>query len=148
MADSESSCVRAVSTSNGSAKAVVGGALDPTVGYIIGNSRVSHACHMLSRFVMSSKYPQDLFAFGDVDGKGREVRLQHPMGVAWARANGSVYVADSYNHKVCLAVCLLVCMYVCQSVCRSTDSVFLRIPQPKYHSCLICMFLFFKTLMI
>jgi len=40
----------------------------------------------------------DLFEFGDVDGVGEEVRLQHPLGVtAW---KGLVYVADTYNHKV------------------------------------------------
>lgn len=42
---------------------------------------------------------QDLFAFGDEDGKGRDARLQHPMGVA-CRKDGLIYVADSYNHKV------------------------------------------------
>jgi len=41
---------------------------------------------------------RDLFEFGDVDGVGDEVRLQHPLGVtAW---KGLVYVADTYNHKV------------------------------------------------
>lgn len=40
----------------------------------------------------------DLFEFGDRDGVGDEVRLQHPLGVAaW---KGLVYVADSYNHKI------------------------------------------------
>ncbi|MDO8142764.1 MAG: thioredoxin-like domain-containing protein [Candidatus Brocadiales bacterium] len=41
---------------------------------------------------------QDLFVFGDVDGKGGEVRLQHPLGVSGY--NGLVYVADTYNHKI------------------------------------------------
>ncbi|HHT9116015.1 MAG TPA: hypothetical protein ACFYEL_06050, partial [Candidatus Wunengus californicus] len=41
---------------------------------------------------------QDLFVFGDVDGKGEEVRLQHPLGVT--NYNGLVYVADTYNHKI------------------------------------------------
>jgi DNA-binding beta-propeller fold protein YncE len=40
----------------------------------------------------------DLFEFGDRDGVGEEVRLQHPLGItAW---KGLVYVADTYNHKV------------------------------------------------
>ena len=39
-----------------------------------------------------------LFDFGDVDGTGREVRLQHPLGVAWA--DGKLYVADTYNNKI------------------------------------------------
>ena len=39
-----------------------------------------------------------LFDFGDVDGTGRDVRLQHPLGVAWA--DGKLYVADTYNNKI------------------------------------------------
>lgn len=41
---------------------------------------------------------QGLFEFGDVDGVGGEVRLQHPTGLAFA--DGMVYIADSYNHKI------------------------------------------------
>ena len=40
----------------------------------------------------------DLFEFGDRDGRGDEVRLQHPLGIAWA--GGCVYVADTYNHRI------------------------------------------------
>jgi thiol-disulfide isomerase/thioredoxin len=40
----------------------------------------------------------DLFDFGDVDGTGDDVRLQHPLGVV-AR-NGHVLIADTYNHKL------------------------------------------------
>lgn len=39
-----------------------------------------------------------LFTFGDVDGRGARVRLQHPLGVAYA--NGHIYVADTYNNKI------------------------------------------------
>jgi thiol-disulfide isomerase/thioredoxin len=39
-----------------------------------------------------------LFTFGDRDASGREARLQHPLGVAYA--DGVVYVADTYNHKI------------------------------------------------
>lgn len=39
-----------------------------------------------------------LFDFGDVDGSGRDVRLQHPLDVAWW--NGKLYVADTYNNKI------------------------------------------------
>ncbi|KAG8234340.1 hypothetical protein J437_LFUL014792 [Ladona fulva] len=70
IADSESSSIRRIWLSDGRVTAVVGGTVDP----------------------------QMLFAFGDVDGKGRSVRLQHPMGVAFHR--GNLYVADTYNHKV------------------------------------------------
>jgi DNA-binding beta-propeller fold protein YncE len=39
-----------------------------------------------------------LFEFGDIDGTGDVVRLQHPLGVAWDE--GVLLVADSYNNKV------------------------------------------------
>jgi DNA-binding beta-propeller fold protein YncE len=40
----------------------------------------------------------DLFEFGDVDGSGDDVRLQHPLGVF---AYGDrVLIADTYNHKI------------------------------------------------
>src|SRR5262249_6812259 len=41
---------------------------------------------------------RDLFVFGDVDGTGEEVRLQHPIGVAWGA--GAVWIADTYNSKL------------------------------------------------
>jgi DNA-binding beta-propeller fold protein YncE len=40
----------------------------------------------------------DLFEFGDTDGKGDAVRLQHPLGVAVH--HGKVFIADTYNHKI------------------------------------------------
>lgn len=40
----------------------------------------------------------DLFEFGDLDGVGDAVRLQHPLGVAWR--DGHIYVADTYNHRI------------------------------------------------
>ncbi|HEX6162930.1 MAG TPA: thioredoxin-like domain-containing protein [Vicinamibacterales bacterium] len=40
----------------------------------------------------------DLFEFGDADGKGDSVRLQHPLGVA--STHGRVFIADTYNHKI------------------------------------------------
>jgi DNA-binding beta-propeller fold protein YncE len=41
---------------------------------------------------------EDLFEFGDIDGKGKKVRLQHALGVAVK--DGKVYVADTYNNKL------------------------------------------------
>ncbi len=40
----------------------------------------------------------DLFEFGDRDGAGDAVRLQHPLGLA--AANGRLYIADTYNHRI------------------------------------------------
>ncbi|HET9129325.1 MAG TPA: hypothetical protein VFO86_00170, partial [Terriglobia bacterium] len=39
-----------------------------------------------------------LFEFGDIDGPGDEARMQHPMGIVYAR--GILYVADTYNGKI------------------------------------------------
>jgi thiol-disulfide isomerase/thioredoxin len=39
-----------------------------------------------------------LFEFGDHDGRGPNVRLQHCLGLAYA--NGRLYIADTYNNKV------------------------------------------------
>jgi len=72
VADSESSSVRSVDLSNGSSKAEAGG--DPG-------------------------FADNLFAFGDKDGRGSVVRLQHPLSVC-ASGDDTVYVADSYNHKI------------------------------------------------
>ncbi|XP_071946734.1 NHL repeat-containing protein 2-like [Antedon mediterranea] len=72
IADSESSSIRSVALKDGATKAVVGGERDP----------------------------MNLFAYGDVDGKAVDAKLQHPLGVAWNKVNHNLYVADSYNHKI------------------------------------------------
>ncbi len=39
-----------------------------------------------------------LFIFGDVDGQGEDVRLQHALGItAW---NDNLLIADTYNHRI------------------------------------------------
>jgi DNA-binding beta-propeller fold protein YncE len=40
----------------------------------------------------------DLFEFGDVDGTGDDVRLQHPLGIV--TFGNKVLIADTYNHKI------------------------------------------------
>jgi hypothetical protein len=39
-----------------------------------------------------------LFAFGDADGQGQRIRLQHALGVLYH--DGLLYVADTYNNKI------------------------------------------------
>jgi len=68
VADSEGSAVRAISLADKEVKTIVGVA------------------------------DRDLFRFGDMDGVGDKVRLQHALGVAY-RA-GKLYVADTYNSKI------------------------------------------------
>ncbi|XP_062215809.1 protein SUPPRESSOR OF QUENCHING 1, chloroplastic isoform X3 [Phragmites australis] len=72
VADSESSSIRAVNLKTGGSRLLVGG--DPV-------------------------FPENLFRFGDYDGTGSDVLLQHPLGVVYASDN-KIYVADSYNHKI------------------------------------------------
>jgi DNA-binding beta-propeller fold protein YncE len=40
----------------------------------------------------------DLFEFGDKDGAGDHVRLQHPLGLATGA--GRLFIADTYNHRI------------------------------------------------
>ncbi len=40
----------------------------------------------------------DLFDFGDKDGSGDDVRLQHPLGLA--KLGDNILIADTYNHKI------------------------------------------------
>lgn len=72
VADSEGSAIRQVDTPRGKVSTVVG----PS-GLRAGRA---------------------LFEFGDTDGVGGTARLQHPLGVAFD--TGTLYVADSYNHKI------------------------------------------------
>ncbi|QCD98412.1 nuclear pore complex protein [Vigna unguiculata] len=72
IADSESSSIRAVDLKTGGSQLLAGG--DPM-------------------------FADNLFKFGDQDGIGSDVLLQHPLGVMCAN-DGEIYIADSYNHKI------------------------------------------------
>jgi sugar lactone lactonase YvrE len=72
IADSESSTLRVLSLKDGSVKNIVGG---------------------------DSSQPDNLFAYGDVDGKSTQVRLQHPMDVKIFNEN-ELLIADAYNNKI------------------------------------------------
>ena len=41
---------------------------------------------------------KDLFTFGDVDGMGDDVRLQHPLGIDLHE--GLLFITDTYNNKI------------------------------------------------
>lgn len=43
---------------------------------------------------------KDLMAFGDKPGVGFDAKLQHLMGVHYCDSNKTLYVADTYNHKI------------------------------------------------
>ncbi|BAZ42211.1 redoxin domain-containing protein [Calothrix sp. NIES-4101] len=40
----------------------------------------------------------NLFEFGDKDGVGKDVLLQHCLGIEYA--DGNIWIADTYNHKI------------------------------------------------
>ncbi len=67
-----------VADSEGSSIRGIGLMLDPQVRTICGSG--------------------ELFGFGDIDGTGADVRLQHCLGVESAR--NFLWVADTYNHKI------------------------------------------------
>lgn len=52
----------------------------------------------LTQGIVETLVGGDLFEFGDIDGEGDDVRLQHPLGLVML--DGKVLVADTYNHKV------------------------------------------------
>ncbi len=66
----------------------------------IADSEVSaiRAVSLNPRGHVSTIVGKDLFEFGDIDGQGERVRLQHPLGITYH--NGMLYVADTYNHKI------------------------------------------------
>ena len=72
IADAESSTVRMLSLKDGSVKNIVGG---------------------------DSSQPDNLFVYGDVDGVGAQVRLQHPMDIKCLNEK-DLLIADTYNNKL------------------------------------------------
>jgi sugar lactone lactonase YvrE len=66
----------------------------------VADSEVSaiRAVGMGGKGSVSTLVGKGLFQFGDKDGVGGEVRLQHALGVLYL--NGLLYVADTYNSKL------------------------------------------------
>jgi thiol-disulfide isomerase/thioredoxin len=66
----------------------------------VADSEVSavRAVPLWGRGDVQSIIGEGLFEFGDHDGIGREVRLQHALGAAWH--DGKLYIADTYNSKI------------------------------------------------
>lgn len=77
VADSESSTVRSID-------------IDPPGG--------SHSTRTLAGG--DGLLAENMFAFGDKDGKGAKAKFQHPLAVLDAKDGKNVYVADSYNHRI------------------------------------------------
>ncbi|CAN8072896.1 unnamed protein product [Agarophyton chilense] len=43
---------------------------------------------------------ENLFAYGDKEGRGANARFQHPLAVCYDEQRDLIYVADSYNHRI------------------------------------------------
>ena len=56
------------------------------------------AVPMTGRGQVQTLVGEGLFVFGDVDGVGARVRLQHALGITYHA--GKLYVADTYNSKI------------------------------------------------
>ncbi|HEX3558815.1 MAG TPA: thioredoxin-like domain-containing protein [Pyrinomonadaceae bacterium] len=99
VSDAESNTIRAVS---------LAGALsrdDSKTNAARGDSKMNEAelrAASLSSSVSAGEVQTlaggDLFDFGDRDGEGDDVRLQHPLGLALS--DGRLFIADTYNHKI------------------------------------------------
>jgi DNA-binding beta-propeller fold protein YncE len=63
-----------------------------------GESSAVRAADFASDGYVQTLLGEGLFEFGDRDGKGPQVRLQHCLGVAYH--SGKIFVADTYNNKV------------------------------------------------
>ncbi|CAI5960442.1 unnamed protein product [Closterium sp. NIES-64] len=72
VADSESSALRALNLHTGGSTLIAGG---------------------------DANFAENLFKFGDRDGSASRALLQHPLGTL-SLDDGTVLVADSYNHKI------------------------------------------------
>lgn len=88
VADAESNIIRAVALA-GDAKAEGGSGEDAKMRTASVSSIVEEVRTLAGG---------DLFEFGDRDGEGDEVRLQHPLGLALDGAR--LFIADTYNHKI------------------------------------------------
>lgn len=88
VADAESNIIRAVSLGGDA-----GGEGVKSGGAEVRTASLSSAAEEVRTLAGG-----DLFDFGDRDGEGDEVRLQHPLGLALE--GGRLFVADTYNHKI------------------------------------------------
>src|SRR5262249_46385336 len=66
----------------------------------VADSEVSaiRAVSLSARSEVQTIVGEGLFEFGDEDGVGSKVRLQHALGLAFHQ--GKLYVADTYNSKI------------------------------------------------
>src|SRR5437763_384945 len=105
VADAESNTIRAVTLdaeARGDSK--TDGAQTKTDAQLETDARMKTGAQLKASSLSSSGEEVrtlaggDLFDFGDRDGAGDDVRLQHPLGLALHE--GKLFIADTYNHKI------------------------------------------------
>ncbi|KAJ0181697.1 hypothetical protein K1T71_002419 [Dendrolimus kikuchii] len=62
--------------------------------------RLSLVVGQVTTLCGGDRNPLNLFAFGDVDDIGLDAKLQHPLGVTYSESSKTLYIADTYNHKI------------------------------------------------
>jgi hypothetical protein len=70
----------------------------PTLFFTDSETSAVRSADLLGNGDVKTIVGTDLFTFGDIDGAGDEVRLQHPLGLDIS--DGVLYVADTYNNKI------------------------------------------------
>ena len=77
-------------------------ALDPTTQtlyFLDAESSALRALNLKTKTV-ETLLGHGLFNFGDTDGPRETAQLQHPLGLSLAPDGTSLYIADTYNHKI------------------------------------------------
>ncbi len=99
VADSESNIIRAIKLDAGSTSAQPK-ATEPPPDFSVPRQYEAHNEDVALADIgqVRTLAGGDLFEFGDRDGRGDDARLQHPLGLLYA--DGALYVADTYNHKI------------------------------------------------
>src|SRR5947209_17358918 len=95
VADAESNTIRAVRLSGGAAR---GDSKTSDAKTDDAKLRTASLSSSASGEEVQTLAGGDLFDFGDRDGEGDDVRLQHPLGLALRE--GRLFIADTYNHKI------------------------------------------------
>jgi thiol-disulfide isomerase/thioredoxin len=98
VADSESNIIRAIDLTGAARRgpsqlrdaSESGGAGSPSAPFMLPRAEAELEVRTLAG--------GDLFEFGDRDGSGDDVRLQHPLGLVLH--DGRLFIADTYNHKI------------------------------------------------
>ncbi|MGN6367017.1 MAG: redoxin domain-containing protein [Phycisphaerae bacterium] len=77
-------------------------ALDPasqTLYFLDAESSALRALDLKSK-TLTTLLGHGLFDFGDTDGPPHHAQLQHPLGLSRSADNNSLYIADTFNHKI------------------------------------------------